>query len=138
MGRCCKKKYVEGASNPDMNGYYVLAERAEWWKVPSYCSSPCVYVKWSDMNMSDMSGSGSGMGGYGSGMGGYGSGMGGYGSGSGMGKDKEMNEGDKMMMMMKLQKYCFQPSKETQAMCAADEGMQMSENATCFHSSINL
>merc|ERR1719362_2429610 len=116
MGRCCKKKYVEGASNPDMNGYYVLAERAEWWKVPSYCSSPCVYVKWSDMNMSDMSGSGSG-------MGGYGSGMGGYGSGSGMGMDKEMNEGDKMMMMMKLQKYCFQPSQDTQAMCAADEDM---------------
>ena len=173
MDRCCKKKYVDGASNPDMNGYYVLAERAEWWKVPSYCSSPCVYVKWSDMNMSDMSGSGSGMGGYGSGMGGYGSGMGGYGSGmggygsdmggygsdmsgsgsgmggygsgmggygsgSGMGMDKEMNEGDKMMMMMKLQKYCFQPSQDTQAMCAADEGMKMSENATCFHSLINL
>ena len=37
MERCCKKKYVEGASNSDMNGYYVLAERAEWWKVPSYC-----------------------------------------------------------------------------------------------------
>merc|ERR1719468_322351 len=62
MERCCKKKYVEGASDPDMNGYYVLAERAEWWKVPYYCSSPCVYVKWSDMGE------------YGSGMGGYGSG----------------------------------------------------------------
>merc|ERR1711902_397438 len=75
-----------------------------------------------------MGGYGSGMGGYGSGMGGDGSGMGGYGSGmggygSGMGMDKEMNEGDKMMMMMKLQKYCFQPSQDTQAMCAADEDM---------------
>ena len=79
MDRCCKKKYVEGASNPNMNGYYVLAERAEWWKVPSYCSSPCVYVKWSDMSM---------------------------------------NVSD-----MTLQKYCFQPSQETQAMCAADEGI---------------
>merc|ERR1719362_1297254 len=26
-------------------------------------------------------------------------------------------------MMMKLQKYCFQPSQDTQAMCAADEDM---------------
>ena len=115
MERCCKKKYVEGASDPDMNGYYVLAERAEWWKVPYYCSSPCVYVKWSD-------------------MGEYGSGMDGYGSGSGMmdgseygfsRKDMEMmNDEDKMMMMMGLQKYCFQPSEsDTQAMCAADEGM---------------
>ena len=101
MDRCCKKKYVEGASNSDMNGYYVLAERAEWWKVPSYCSSPCVYVKWSDMNMTDT---------------GYG--MGGYGSGSGM------MEGSEDIMMMKLQKYCFQPSQDTQAMCAADEGIQ--------------
>ena len=110
MERCCKKKYVEGASNSDMNGYYVLAERADWWKVPSYCSSPCVYVKWSDMNMT-------------SGMGGYGSGSG-SGYGSGMGMDGEKNDGDKMMMMMKLQKYCFQPSQDTQAMCAADEGTQ--------------
>ena len=102
MDRCCKKKYVEGASNSDMNGYYVLAERAEWWKVPYYCSSPCVYVKWSDMSE-------------------YGSGMGGYGSGSGMNEEK--NDEDKMMMMMNLQKYCFQPSQDTQAMCAADEGM---------------
>ena len=115
MERCCKKKYVEGASDPDMNGYYVLAERAEWWKVPYYCSSPCVYVKWSDMGE------------YGSGMGGYGSGMGGYGSGSGSGirMDKEKNDEDMMMMMMGLQKYCFQPSAETQAMCAADEGISM-------------
>ena len=98
-----------------MNGYYVLAERAEWWKVPSYCSSPCVYVKWSDMNMTD---TGYGMGGFGSGM------MEGSGYGSGMGMDKEMKDEDKMMMMMKLQKYCFQPSQDTQAMCAADEGIQ--------------
>merc|ERR1719512_628862 len=79
-------------------------------------------LAWEDMNLAweDMD---LDQGGYGSGMGGYGSGMGGYGSGSGMGKDKEMNEGDKMMMMMKLQKYCFQPSQDTQAMCAADEDM---------------
>ena len=91
MNRCCKKKYVEGASDPDMDGYYVLAERAEWWRVPSYCSSPCIYVKRSDMNSEN---------GY-SMEGGYGDGM-------------EENG---------LQKYCFQPSQDTQAMCASDGGI---------------
>merc|ERR1712156_998638 len=59
-------------------------------------------------------------GGYGSGMGGYGSGMGGsgYGSGSGMGgKDDYDYDADKMIMMMRLQKYCFKQS-ETPRLCA--------------------
>merc|ERR1711992_347695 len=82
------------------------------------------------------SGSGSGMGGsgYGSGSGsGSGSGMGGYGSGSGSmggsgygsdsgmgGKDDYDNDADKMIMMMRLQKYCFKQSENPQAMCASD------------------
>ena len=93
MDRCCKKKYVEGASNSDMDGYYVLAERAEWWKVPSYCSSPCVYVKKSDMNSDN---------GY-SMEGGYGSDMGGYG--------------------LQKYCFQPSQSQNTQAMCASDEGM---------------
>merc|ERR1712018_1007391 len=59
------------------------------------------------MRQSDMEGSG-----YGS-MGGNGSEYGsGYGSMGGNGSEEEM-----MMMMMKVQKYCFKPSKNAQSMC---------------------
>merc|ERR1712079_882905 len=89
--RCCEKKFVNSDENPEMNGYYVLLKRAEWYDVPDFCNSPCVYVRAEDMDSMGMGGNGTGMGGsgYGSGSGsmggsGYGSGSG-SGSGSGMG-----------------------------------------------------
>merc|ERR1712045_532160 len=149
--RCCEKKFVNSDENPEMNGYYVLLKRAEWYDVPDFCNSPCVYVRAEDMDSMGMGGNGTGMGGYGSGYGsgsgmggsGYGSGSGsgmggsgygsGYGSGSGSmggsgygsdsgmgGKDDYDYDADKMIMMMRLQKYCFKQSENTQAMCASD------------------
>merc|ERR1712045_310531 len=115
--RCCEKKFVNSDENPEMNGYYVLLKRAEWYDVPDFCNSPCVYVRAEDMDSMGMGGNGTGMGGYGSGsMGGSG-----YGSDSGMGgKDDYDYDADKMIMMMRLQKYCFKQSENTQAMCASD------------------
>merc|ERR1719412_3543939 len=73
--RCCEKKFVNSDENPEMNGYYVLLKRAEWYDVPDFCNSPCVYIRKEDMDSMGMGGNGTGMGGYGSGMGGYGSGQ---------------------------------------------------------------
>merc|ERR1719150_2810537 len=130
--RCCEKKFVNSDENPEMNGYYVLLKRAEWYDVPDFCNNPCVYVRAEDMDNMGMGGNGTGMGGYGSGMGGYGSGYGsvsgsvmggsgygsgsmggsGYGSDSGMGgKDDYDYDADKMIMMMRLQKYRFKQSE---------------------------
>ena len=166
-GMCCEMKYVEGASDPAMDGAYVLLQQVASWDVPEWCNSPCIYARKEDMEMMKEEGYG-GMGGeYGSGYGGMGSGYGGMGSGygmengtdgSGMGMKQSGMEGsdmgsgygsmggngsgygsmgengseygsgygsmegygseeEMMMMMMKVQKYCFKRSKNAQSMC---------------------
>ena len=156
MNECCKMKHVD-SEDEDMSGLYVLLGAEPYWKLPSYCYSPCVYVKMEDIRevQAAMNGMGSGdmnMDGYedpvpmdgnnvttkrpemptGSssnpdymgttGMGG-GSEMGG---GSGMGGGSEFDNGNNLSKLQKfikkvnrLQKYCFRPSEDTQAMCAA-------------------
>merc|ERR1712227_844458 len=133
-GMCCEMKYVKGASDPDMDGVYVLLQQVAYWDVPEWCNSPCVYAKKEDMEMmkEEMYGgmeNETGMGsGYGMENGTEGSGMGmrqssmegsemgsGYGSMGGYDSEEEMM----MMMMMKVQKYCFKPSKNAQSMCKA-------------------
>merc|ERR1712012_1382199 len=104
-GMCCEMKYVEGASDPAMDGAYVLLQQVASWDVPEWCNNPCIYARKEDMEMmkEEMYG---GMGGeYGSGYGGMGSGYGmengtngsGYGSmgenGSGYGSGYGSMEG---------------------------------------------
>merc|ERR1712012_1450244 len=85
-GMCCEMKYVKGASDPDMDGVYVLLQQVAYWDVPEWCNSPCIYARKEDMEMIQEEMYGYMEGEYGSGYGGMGNetGMGsGYGSGSG-------------------------------------------------------
>merc|ERR1712029_826547 len=97
-GMCCEMKYVEGASDPAMDGAYVLLQQVASWDVPEWCNSPCIYARKEDMEMMKEEGYG-GMGGeYGSGYGGMGIG---YGmengtDGSGMGMKQSGMEGSEM------------------------------------------
>merc|ERR1712102_20834 len=85
-GMCCEMKYVKGASDPDMDGVYVLLQQVAYWDVPEMCNSPCVYAKKEDMEMmkEEM---------YGGMEGEYGSGYEGMGNETGMGSGSEMENG---------------------------------------------
>merc|ERR1719422_2844500 len=91
---CCEMKHVEGASDPAMDGAYVLLQQVASWDVPEWCNSPCIYARKEDMEMMKEEGYG-GMGSEygmengtdGSGMGMKQSGMEGSDMGSGYGME---------------------------------------------------
>merc|ERR1712227_156826 len=85
-GMCCEMKYVEGASDPAMDGAYVLLQQVASWDVPEWCNSPCIYARKEDMEMmkEEMYG---GMGGE------YGSNYGSMGNGTGMESGYGMENG---------------------------------------------
>ena len=152
MNRCCKIKHVD-SKDDYMSGLYVLLGAEPYWKLPSYCYSPCVYVRMEDLKevQDAMNGMGGGdMDGYEdpvpmdgnnqttkrpemqtgssstpdyiwSSMGGGSE----YGSGNNLSKLQKF-----IKKVNRLQKYCFRPSQDTQAMCAAGffpEGFGLSD-----------
>ena len=167
-GMCCKMKHVD-SKDEYLSGFYMLLGPEPYWKLPSYCYSPCVYVRLEDYRglIKDMNGMGGmeGMGGMG-GMGGnedyfqktsrrpdmqtgsgpmssgpmssdpmssdpmssdytmsfeymstdYGMGMGGSGNG-----DEHLSKMEKFLKKVnRLPKFCFKPSRNTEAMCASE------------------
>ena len=143
VDRCCKMKHVD-SKDKNLSGLYILLSTESYWKMPSYCYSPCVYVKMEDLRELQKAMNGTG-GDYMDGsedpvpMDGNkptsrrpdmqtGSGLGsdyeydmegsGYGNGN---QDKNMNKLQKFIKRVnRLQKYCFRPSFDTEAMCASE------------------
>merc|ERR1712183_809304 len=76
-----------------LSGFYSLLGREPYWKLPSYCLSPCVYVKLEELqevqnSMND-------------------------------GMSGDFNE-IYIKKLNRLQKYCFKRSRESDAVCASE------------------
>jgi len=96
---CCKNKIVSGSQ--DLDGTYNLIQEQPHWEIPTNCSSPCIYVRESEVKelmtgpIPTTTGSSSG-----------------HEIGSEAGIDKNL-------AIMHAKKYCFKSSENTQSMCNA-------------------